>query len=817
MEARHDIACVILAGGQGKRMGSAGVHKVCFPVCGRPAIVRAIDTYKAAGLRRFLVVVGQMAEQVIETISAAHPEVTFVYQAKPLGTGHAAAVAAEALGEQGGCLAALVTMGDKVTRPAVVRQLVERFRWDLPDAMLATVPKEAGSSSGRVVTGPDGAVWGIVEAADIARARRTRRSVRLAGRSLSASRIEKLSPTVNPSLYLFRFDRWVEALGKLGTDNAQGERYLTDVIEILASGGARVEAMSLADAADIMGFNTPGELMAIEEVCRQRERPPRVSVAGGRRLGKRVFKPAGEWLAAASGDGPGWRRMLRRAYGPEEALLAERRRAIERLVGKFVRRHGSDRRMILCRAPGRVNLMGRHVDHRGGHVNVMAFGREVLLAAAPRDDDVVALANVQPKRFGARQFRVSDLLREASWSEWIDFVDSRAVRGLLAEAGGDWSHYARAAVLRLQHECREVSLRGMDCLVAGNIPMGAGLSSSSALVVAFAEAAVALNGLDVAPRDFVDLCGEGEWFVGSRGGSADHAAIRTASIGHVRRIGFFPFSLEGEVAFPGELRVVLAYSGSQAVKSKGARDTFNQRVATYQLAELLLRRRWPAAAGMEHLRDLSPVKLRVRPGEIYRALKLLPERPSRRALRRLLGGEDRQRVERIFSSHGNLGPYDLRGVTLYGLAEIARSERFAKVLAGEDLDELGRLLRTSHDGDRRVRWGADGRSRRFVVRTDDATLDRLATADADLASQAGRYACSTEAVDQLVDLAEGVEGVVGAQLAGAGLGGCMMIVTRSEALDELLRRLRRDFYRPREIPFAALVCSPVAGAGLLGS
>ena len=64
-------------------MASADLHKVCFPIVGRPAIVRAIDAYKAAGLRRFLIVVGQKAAQVIAAVSQAHPEVSFVYQIDP--------------------------------------------------------------------------------------------------------------------------------------------------------------------------------------------------------------------------------------------------------------------------------------------------------------------------------------------------------------------------------------------------------------------------------------------------------------------------------------------------------------------------------------------------------------------------------------------------------------------------------------------------------------------------------------------------------------------------------------------------------------
>ena len=815
MEAAHDIACVILAGGRGKRMGSANRHKVCFPILGAPAIVRAIEAYKAAGLRRFLVVVGQMAGQVLETVSAAHPEVTFVHQGEPRGTGHAAAIAAGAIAAQGGCAAAIVTMGDKVVRPPVVGELIERFRRSLADVVMATLPRDPTSASGRVVVDADGSVLGVIEKADIDRARARGKRLRVGRRRFSWRQVEG-SAWTNPSLYLFRFDRLLEALGRLDADNAQGELYLTDTIAGVVSAGGRVEAMPVADPHDLMGFNTPEELLSIEEVLRERVKPPRVSPGGRRGLSRRVLKPAREWLGIVRGTSPRWTAALRRVYGRDEDLLAERRRAMGRVVAEFARRFGAGREMILCRAPGRVNLMGRHVDHRGGHVNVMAFGREVLLAAAAREDDVVQMRHLQPRRFPARQFRVSELLREASWQDWVDFVDSETVRGILDSARGDWSHYARAAMLRLQHECRDLRLHGMDCVVTGNIPMGAGLSSSSALVVAFAEAAVALNGLRVAMRDFVDLCGEGEWFVGSRGGSADHAAIRTGRIGHLCRIGFFPFRLEGEMPFPRQLRVVIAYSGSQAAKSADARDVYNQRVACYQLAELFLRRRWPAAAGMQHLRDLAPDRLQVQPREIYRALMRLPVRPTRREIRRLLPGDDHQAAERIFASHANLGPYDLRGVALFGLSEIARSDRFAEVLRRRDLDGMAAFFRTSHDGDRVVRWVQGASPRRFLVRTDDATLERLAGENADLAGQPGHYACSTEAVDQLVDIAGATKGVVGAQLAGAGLGGCMMIVVHRDALEPLMLLLRREFYRPRKLPFGAFVCSPVAGAGLLG-
>ena len=814
MDRTPETVCVILAGGAGRRMASRDRHKSCFPIVGRPAIVRAIDTYKAAGLRRFLVVVGQMAEQVIETVTAAHPEVSFVYQHEPRGTGHAAAIAAAALEAQDYRGGVMVVMGDKIARPPVVRALLGQFADGFADVVLTALPVTERSTAGRIAIGRDGSVLGVVELPELKRARQRKAKITVAGRKFSPAQIEKTACGVNLSLYMFRFAALREALRNLRTDNVQGERYLTDTVEYIARRG-RVETMFLADETDLMAFNTPAELVAVEEAIRKREKPARVSVARRKRCSSRALKPAGEWLKTLSGDTPKLKTTLRRLYGRDEALLDERRGAMVKLVERFARRFGPGRTMVLCRAPGRINLMGRHVDHRGGFVNVMAISRETLVAAGPRGDDLFTLRNLDAKRFPPREFRLQELLREFSWSDWMEFLGSRAAQSVVQSAPGDWSHYARAPLLRLQHECRDVQLRGMDCLVSGNIPMGAGLSSSSALVVAFAESAVYLNRLDVTMRDFVDLCGEGEWFVGSRGGSADHAAIRTSRAGYVSRIGFFPFRLAGEERFPSSLRMVIAHSGSQAVKSAGARDTFNQRVACYEAGLMLLRRVWPAAAGAEHLRDLAPDRLKVRRGEIYRALKRLAVRPSRRELRRLAGRHGAERIEELFRTHADVGRYDLRGVALYGIAECVRSERFAKALGDGDLKRIARFMSASHDGDRVVRFAANGRAKRHVVKTDDATLERLAAEDAKLTLQSGRYACSTEAIDRLVDLSCDVEGVVGAQLAGAGLGGCMMVLVGRGALDALMRRLRRDFYRPRKLPFGAHVCTPVAGAGLL--
>jgi N-acetylgalactosamine kinase len=811
-----DTVCVILAGGPGKRMASRDTHKACFPIAGTPAIVRAIDTFRAAGLARFIVVVGHMAEQVMATVAATHPDVTFAYQADPRGTGHAAAVAVHALVAQGHRGNVVVAVGDMITRPEVVRRLLSRFSGSGVDLVATVMTKRAKSTAGRVVRDGRGDVAGVVELPDINRARREDTSLRVGSEDLSADEVEERSGAVNASLYAFRFPALEDALRHIRADNAQSELYLTDTVGIIARGG-RVEVMEVSEPTDLMAFNNPAELLAIEEVVRGRESLPRVSLSAGETLSPRSLRPLTEWLRVLEGDGPELRRELRELYGPDDGQTEDRRRAMLRLVRRGAETLGGRRRVIVCRAPGRINLMGRHVDHRGGYVNVMAVSREVLLVAAPREDDKVTLQNLAEVMYPAREFRISDLLDEASWTDWMDFLDSGTVRRVLEAAPNDWSHYARAPMLRLQHESSDVRLKGMDCLVSGDIPIGAGLSSSSALVVAFAEATVKLNGLDVAVRDFVDLCGEGEWFVGSRGGSADHAAIHASRAGYVTRIGFFPFRIEDAAPLPEGIDLVVVDSGETAVKSAGApaRDAFNQRVACYEIAERLLRQSWPPAAAVEHFRDLAPGRLQVEPSQIYGAIARLPDRPSRRRIRSLLPENSRPELDRIFSTHANLGGYDLRGVALYGIGECIRGERFAGLMRDQDLGAIGRDMRVSHDGDRRWRFLSDGSARRSVVRTDDATLGRLAVSNADMSMQPGRYGCSTRTIDRIVDTALSNDGVIGAQISGAGLGGCAMVLVRSESRDALVEGLMGQSVEGDTGPAAVFVCRPVAGAGLV--
>ena len=79
----------------------------------------------------------------------------------------------------------------------------------------------------------------------------------------------------------------------------------------------------------------------------------------------------------------------------------------------------------------------------------------------------------------------------------------------------------------------------------------------------------------------------------------------------------------------------------------------------------------------------------------------------------------------------------------------------------------------------------------------------------------GNYGCSTKEIDQMVDIANRVPGTVGAQLAGAGMGGNMTILAKDNCAEHVLHELRDQYYQPQNIPFEAHICYPISGASVL--
>lgn len=898
MSNRKPKYVIILAGGKGTRMRSADRHKVCFPIDGRPAINRALDIYKAAGIQQPIVVVGAMAGQVIETVGREHEGVIFAYQAEQLGTGHAARVGLRVLDSLSTDGDVLLVAGDRIVEPFVMEALIDFYYSKQCDMAFLVGPKGRRSDRGRVLLNADGFVLANVEVRDIWQREAYRRIRHLAEKGvfplreealriigehfdphraeiafgdlwriltadddepsaeevircipLKKTRFDFLAPDGSPlvltpeqvestdvanmSIYLLKISALRYALDNLSKDNAQGEEYLSDMITILAqkreNGLPRynVQALRVENPNYVMAFNDPAELLEIENYFRSKKQP-RSPEALPLSFG---YRSIGEWIAAFQALDFSFtaadsllRTELLSLYGEEEALLNQRRGAYLTLLEATRQELGAETPVLLVHAPGRINILGRHVDHQGGHCNLMAIDREILMAVHPRDDDQVCLYNVDTELFGSRRFAVSGLLMDLPWDDWMSLVQSEKVREMTRAAAGDWSLYVQAAVLRLQKKFPTLKLRGVDLVVQGNIPIAAGLSSSSALVVASAEATVAVNRLEVFPSQFVDLCGEGEWFVGTRGGSADHAAVKFGQKGKVAKIAFFEFAVEELVDFPADYRMVICNSHVKAQKSAGARDKFNQRVSCYHIGRMLVKKFFPQYAPLiQHLRDINIRTLGIPLSWLYRILLRLPERATREELLELLPASD---LAPLFATHAPPADgYPVRGVVLFGLAECERSRMAAELLAAGRVAEFGKLMNISHDGDRVVIHDDDWIPRSYPYRVSNGYLldliDDLESGDpervtrAQLLWQPGAYGCSTPEIDLMVDVALKVPGVLGAQLAGAGLGGCMMVLVHQDATTELAERLNALYYAPRGLEPDVSVCTPIAGSGVL--
>ncbi len=286
-------------------------------------------------------------------------------------------------------------------------------------------------------------------------------------------------------------------------------------------------------------------------------------------------------------------------------------------------------------APGRVNLIGEHIDYHGLPVLPMALQRGVRITFRPRPDGEVLLTNADSE-FPTRRFHLDPGMEP--WSI------------------GDWGNYLKAGALTVlrQHGVR----RGIEGEVAADLPPAAGLSSSSALVVAVANALLHANGVEADSLELADALARGEHFVGTAGGGMDQAASLSGVAGHAIRIGFDPLAVEA-VPLPRDWVVLIAHSGIRAEKSGGAQAAYNHR----------------RAASSQALGELSKAVL----GEVAPTSELL----ARVASSRLLGlCRELPRPGGAWAAHA--------------LSEAVRVDEAVAALRASDLERFGRLLNDSH-------------------------------------------------------------------------------------------------------------------------
>lgn len=369
-----------------------------------------------------------------------------------------------------------------------------------------------------------------------------------------------------------------------------------------------------------------------------------------------------------------------------EDFLAGARAAFSRALGG-----GTAPRTFF--APGRVNLLGEHVDHSGGPSLALAVDRGTLVLGRPRADRRLRLHGERPGE-----------------TVELSLDDLPAVRR------GGWEDYALGVLRGLGPS----GLPGLDLWVGGDLPVGVGLSSSASLTVAVALAAGTLAGRPPRPDALVELALAAERdFVGVPCGRLDPVSVVHGRAGRALWIDAAAARHEAVPLDLGDAELLVVESGVERALAGGA---YARRVAECRAAHEALREHAPDA---EHLAQV--------PAEVLRE-----GAPS---LEPTLARRARHVIE-----------------------ESARAHEARARLAAGDLVGLGRLLVGSHAS---LREGME---------------------------------VSVPVLDDLVDAALAVPGVLGARLLGAGFGGSVLVLAERGASPELAAR-------------AARVAGPGPGAG----
>lgn len=359
--------------------------------------------------------------------------------------------------------------------------------------------------------------------------------------------------------------------------------------------------------------------------------------------------------------------------GAPPALLLR----ISRLEALFRSRFAGrgDSNVFLGFVPGRIEVGGKHTDYAGGHSIVCAIDRGFLFLAGPN-----ALGRIR-------------MAEDSSEFAAVDFPLEPDIQ----PPAGNWANYPMTMARRLAANfSAERRMTGVDLAFSSDMPVGSGMSGSSALMMMTFCAIALTNQLHETEtftrtiRDGIDLamymasCENGQTFreligdrgVGTFGGSEDHTAILNCRTGRLSLFSYAPTVLKAEMEWPGEWSMVVAFSGIRAEKTGQALEKYNLAARRAALAVEAYNRRFGTA-----LRTLGEIVARNRGS------------PDARLL---------QEIEHSAPEHTHL---DLAGrVRVFLLEEHKYIPGAVKGLLWRDAEGFGAALTSSHRASKRYLW-----------------------------------------------------------------------------------------------------------------
>ena len=417
---------------------------------------------------------------------------------------------------------------------------------------------------------------------------------------------------------------------------------------------------------------------------------------------------------------------------------------LEKLLSAFRNAFGGQEAEAVIQVPGRVNLIGEHIDYCGYGVHPMAIEQNILVAiAADKHEQVLHLANVNKNKYPDFKFDLSstEIKIEKGQPHWWNYFLC-GIKGVAED------------VLS-----KNKPLRGMKCILDGEIPPSAGLSSSSAVVVSAAISTVVCNEAKCSRSDLADLCARSERFIGTQGGGMDQAIELLAEKGSAKLIEFNPLKATN-VQLPEGALFVIANSLAEANKAAGSE--FNQRVVECRLACKVLAKslsidNWRSVMKLKDVQELAKKTMEQMATFVQQHLHQEPYTKSE--LSSILGMSEKEIEQGILTENTkHLQEFKLFQRALHVYSEAGRVYQFKSACdEKKNLEELGKLMFDSHDSCTRL------------------------------------YECSHKQLDELVSLSK-KHGALGARLTGAGWGGCIVALVPEERLSDFVKGLQTDYY-----------------------
>lgn len=491
--------------------------------------------------------------------------------------------------------------------------------------------------------------------------------------------------------------------------------------------------------------------------------------------------------------------------GEGHAVPKDLQRRFTNLIESFKTQYGHKPDFV-SRSPGRVNIIGEHVDYSLYNVLPAAVTVDVLIAArVVKDDNVgdatVKIANVDATKYPSKEFTIP-----SSGTVEIDKGNHSWTNYFLAGLNGSSEYLRKKYGDSFDATC-------MELLVDGNVPAGGGLSSSAAFVCASALAVMAANNHDISKQDLLDICIVSERAVGVFSGGMDQAASIFSERGYLLYCHFFPeFSAE-HVPVPvsdPEITFLIAQSFVTSDKAVTAPIHYNLRVVECTLATVVLAKIHDIALNPDEsslgfcLRNFQEeiMKREGRRDDPERAqvdatieiIKATIDKESytREDIAKILeisvGELEKQYMSRFPIRADS---FKLRQRALHVLEEAGRVLRFRDTLtSSEKLDKeklvlLGELMNKTQDSCRDV------------------------------------YECSCPELDQICSISRRA-GAYGARLTGAGWGGCTVHLVPQERVVAVTDALKEEYYfknfpdiSKEKLHQAIVISKPSQGSALI--